>query len=292
MRRRRIDGCLAALTASALLLGACGPGGAPAPTRTSEARTTATVEAPRPQGTPPTSIVRSPTPASAGVTTPPPTSQTTSASPSTSGVAAGTSASPTTARTTVPASATTAVAATIGPPPTAMPTAVPPTATAAPARTYPASLSIVTEATYTLDGQQVVVGLPAAYVGDPRVPEVIRDYLRAYRAADRAFETGDEALLAEGLTGPMLERELEGLREDKAKGQVVRFGRTDRVLAIYTIVDDQAGIYDAFMKSDTIVDARTGQVLETEVPHLVRVLSALRRIEGTWKWYDARSFIE
>jgi hypothetical protein len=73
---------------------------------------------------------------------------------------------------------------------------------------------------------------------------------------------------------------------------VVRFGRTDRVLAIYTIVDDQAGIYDAFMKSDTIVDARTGQVLETEAPHLVRVLSALRRVEGSWKWYDARSFVD
>jgi hypothetical protein len=292
MRRRRIDGCLAALTASALLLAACGPGGAPAPTPTSEARPTATVEAPRPQGTPPTSIVRSPTPASAGVTTPPPATGAVLTSPSASGAAVGTPASPTTARTTVPASATTAVAATIGPPPTALPTAVPPTATAAPARTYPASLSIVTEATYTLDGQQVVVGLPAAYVDDPRVPEVIRDYLRAYQAADRAFETGDEALLAEGLTGPMLERELEGLRADKAKGQVVRVSRTHRVLAIYTIVDDQAGVYDAFMKANTIIDARTGQVLQTESPRLVRGLSALRRIDGVWKWYDARGFVE
>lgn len=296
MRRTRIDGCLVALAASVLLLAACGPGGAPAPTAMSEPRPTATAEAPRPQGTAPTSIARTPTPDGAGVGAP---TQATDASPpplssaptSASGASVGTPASPVATPPATPAGAT-AAGATIGPPPTAVPTAVPPTATAAPQRTYPASLSVVTEATYTLDGQQVVVGLPAAYIGDPRVAEVIRDYLRAYRAADRAFETGDEALLAVGLTGPMLQRELVGLREDKAKGQAVRFGRTDRVLAIYTITDDQAGVYDAFMKANTIIDARTGQVLQTESPRLVRGLSALQRIDGVWKWYDARGFVE
>src|SRR4051794_4230521 len=172
-----------------------------------------------------------------------------------------TTALPQTSLPPAPSATTAALIPTLGPSPTrapATPTVVL-TPTVAPSAAYPPSLNVVTEVTLQIDGQSVVVGLPENLINDPRVAAIVQDYLHDYMVVDLAYANLDEQVLAAALAGPMLERELQGLREARDQGQIYRFLRESRVLAVYVVDGDQAGIYDQFVKTNIVIDARTGK---------------------------------